>query len=40
MRVLRKEIGCFKKIKKMEEINRKIEKVCEKCGKNDSNMIE
>lgn len=30
----------FQEIENMEEIDRKMEKICEKRGKNDSNMIE
>lgn len=30
----------FQKIENTEEIDRKMEKICEKCGKNDNNMIE
>ncbi len=30
----------FQKIENKEEIDRKMQKICEKCGKNDSNMIE
>ena len=30
----------FQKIENMEVIDRKMEKICEKCGKHDSNMIE
>lgn len=30
----------FRKRKNMEEINRKMEKICEMCGKNDNFMIE
>lgn len=40
MRVFEKQIRHFKKIENMKENNRKMEKICEKCGKNDSNMIE
>ena len=35
-----KENRVFRKIENMEEINRKTEKICERCGKNDNNVIK
>ena len=40
MRVFEKQIRHFKKIENMKENNRKMEKICERCGKISDAMIE